>query len=95
MSYPLLEVLCCAQGPTVLQKLSERCIGYIDLMHLFCINSLVLQADQINGWEQDFATTLLELLMLFKFVFRQLRVVSVCTSCSKISTFFTMLSCFR
>jgi len=41
MSYPLLEVLCYAQSSTVLQKISVRCIVYIDLMHPFCINSLV------------------------------------------------------
>lgn len=45
MSYPLLEGLCCAQSPTVLQKASVSCVGYIDLTCPFCINYLVLQGD--------------------------------------------------
>lgn len=41
-------------------------------VHPSCIYFLVLLANQINGWEQDLAATLLGLLMLYKAVFRQL-----------------------
>lgn len=64
-------------------------------MHPLCTHSLVLLADQINGWEQDVATTLLDFFTLFKVVFRQWCIVCVnCTSCSKFSTFFTASSGF-
>lgn len=71
MSYPLLVVLCCAQSSTVFCKISVKWKLYIDLcIPRACI--LVLLANQINGWEQDIAATLLGLLMLHKAVFRQL-----------------------
>lgn len=71
MSYPLLVVLCCAQSSTVFCKISVKWKLYIDLcIPHACI--LVLLANQINGWEQDIAATLLGLLMLHKAVFRQL-----------------------
>lgn len=60
-------------------------------MHPLCTHSLVLLADQINGWEQDVATTLLDLLTLFKVVFRQW---CMCELYIMFSAFFTASSGF-